>query len=100
MTPLMKANASETTGEIDFSIPEPNPANYTCFSADEIKSLATYNKSCDVCKLDLNDTRTTLEKCVDHGAPATAWWADPKIVIGGFAISIGVGALIGVALSK
>ena len=81
-------------------IPAPTPAGYSCFSPDEIKSLAAFKKSCDVCRLDLNDTKSTLQKCIDHGAPATAWWADPKIVIGGFAVSIGIGALIGVALSK
>ena len=77
-----------------------NPSGYSCFSGHEIKSLANFKKKCDVCKLDLADTKKTLQKCVDHGAPATAWWADPKIVIGGFAVSLGVGALIGVALSK
>lgn len=77
-----------------------NPAGYTCFDQKDISNLATFKKRCDVLKLDLKDTQSTLQKCIDHGAPASAWWADPKIVIGGFAISVGVGALIGAAIAK
>lgn len=72
----------------------------SCFTPQEISHLAKYKKSCDVCKLDLADTKKAFDKCVNAGAPATAWWADPKLVVGGFAISFGFGALLGVVLSK
>lgn len=72
----------------------------SCFTPQEISHLAAFKKSCDVCKLDLADTKKAFDKCVDAGAPAKAWWADPKLVVGGFAISLSVGALLGVVLSK
>lgn len=76
------------------------PAGTMCLDQYEIKDLAAFKKSCDVCRLDLKSTQNTLKKCVDHGAPATAWWADPKIVVGGIAISLGLGAIIGMAIAK
>lgn len=77
-----------------------NDPGHLCMDDGELKDLAAFKKSCDVCKLNLKDTQAAYQVCVDQGAPATAWWADPKIVIGGFAITLGLGALIGVALSK
>ena len=74
------------------------PAESTCYSKDEIGALANYKKSCDVCKMNLKDTEITLNKCIDAGAPATKWWADPKFVVGGFALSFTVGAILGLVL--
>lgn len=79
---------------------KPQPSGYSCFSPEDIGHLATYKKTCDVCKYDLRATKSTLQNCIDHGAPATKWWADPNIVIGGFAISLSLGVMLGVMLDK
>lgn len=92
---IEKTKASES-----LQIPAPNPSGFSCFSPIEIRNLAEFKKSCDVCKLDLKDTKKTLQTCVDHGAPATAWWADPKIIVGGFAVSFGLGAIIASGVLK
>lgn len=101
---MSATQSAKAAGETHDTIPTiegmANPSGFTCFSQSEIGALANYKKACDVCKLDLKDTKETLQKCVDHGAPASAWWADPKIVIGGFAVSLGVGALIGAIIAK
>ncbi len=77
MMPLAKGDLTEI----------PTIEKSYCFSQVDIGHLASYKKSCDVCKLDLLDTKETLKKCVDHGAPASSWWSDPKIVISGFVVS-------------
>ena len=103
-TPYAKAEATTLPHKETAYLPPienaANPSGFTCYSPEEIRALANYKKGCDVCKLNLKDTKNTLQKCIDHGAPATQWWADPKLVVGGFVISIGVGALIGATLLK
>jgi hypothetical protein len=79
---------------------EPNPAQFSCFSPVEMSYLAAYKKSCDVCTRDLKDTKGTLGKCIDGGASATRWWADPTFIIGGFAVSLSLGIVAGVLLAK
>lgn len=70
----------------------------TCFDLVEMKSLATYKKSCDVCKLDLEDTNKTLSACAAVGSSEEKWWSDPKFVIGGFVVSFSVGVALATLL--
>ncbi len=94
--PLAKADNGEISSPHNY-IPRgyETPGGSTCFDAGEIKDLANYKKNCDLCKLNLADTQATLDKCVSAGSPAAKWWADPKIVVGGFALSFTLGAVVG-----
>jgi len=93
--------ASELANEVDRMVKlEPNPSEHSCFSNIEVGYLAAYKKECDVCHKNLGDTKRTLQSCISNGAPATRWWADPSIVIGGWVIGLSLGAAIGVLVAK
>jgi hypothetical protein len=70
------------------------------FSNEQIAALAKYKKHCDVVKLNLESTKKTLKKCKDRGAPVKQWWSDPYLVIGGMAVSLSVGVIVGVLIKK
>lgn len=93
--PLKKANAQADSPHNFMPLGYETPGASTCFDAGEMKDLANYKMGCDVCKANLRDTEATLQKCISAGAPATKWWADPKFVVGGFALSFSVGLVVG-----
>ena len=74
------------------------PAESTCYDKEEMSSIANFKKGCDLCQMNLKDTEITLNKCIDAGSPATKWWADPKFVVGGFALSFTLGAIVGLVV--
>lgn len=66
----------------------------------DVKDLAAFKKDCDATKLDLADCNQALADCVLEGAPPSAWWSNPTVIIGGFAVSAGLGVLVAAALSN
>lgn len=61
---------------------------------NQTKALADVIKAGDYCKADLKIKNEALESCYQTLAvPAEShWYQDPTIVVGGFAISFGLGA--------
>jgi len=94
-TPYAKAANLENP---QFKIRRADPAGQLCLDQYELKDLATYKKSCDVCKRDLKSTRNALDKCYAGGPKKKSWLADRRIVIGGFTVGISLGVLIGLAV--
>lgn len=76
-----------------------NDPGHICFDDEQLKDLRGYKNKCDLCQADLLDTRAALTACKNAGKPENSWWADPEIVIGGLAISLSFGVLIGVLVS-
>ena len=75
-------------------------SDLTCYGPQQVSALAVYKKACDVCKLDLSDTQKALDRCYQNGKPSTDWWAAPTVIVGGMALSVSLGVLIGIAVSR
>jgi len=86
---MQSAKAEKNSGYV-------TPSGATCYDQDEMKDLASFKKSCDVCKLDLKDTTNTLGECVNYNP--SKWWNDPKLIIGGFVVSLSVGIVAGLLI--
>lgn len=99
--PLTKANATDVGFGLNVeTLREPNPAGFTCYSKLEMKSLATFKKNCDVCKLDLAETQKELENCVKGEHSSGHWYSEPGWQIAGLTVTFSIGILVGLALNK
>jgi len=90
MMPSVRADSPQIPNGLE------TPFGAVCFDQQEMSDLANFKKGCDVCKMDLIDTTTTLTKCANAGSPATKWWADSKFVLGGFAFTFTLGVVAGI----
>lgn len=61
----------------------------------DIKALATYKRSCDLCKLDLMETKLALDRCYKTSGCKTEWWQEPEFIVGGITMSFITGAILG-----
>ena len=95
---LMPVNAYAVTANFPTSAAEQATA-MLCLNEEEQDNLAAFKLNCDAQELDLIKCKSTLDACINQGAPPSYWWAEPAIVVGGLVISAGIGALV-VALVK
>ena len=79
------------------AVPPPkNPTNseLRCLSPGQVSALANREVQCQKLQSDLALTQKAYEDAVKAPSAADHWWADPKIVIGGFVITATASALL------
>lgn len=64
-----------------------------CLNPDQMKALANREVQCQKMSTDLIMTQKAYDEAVKN-PQAGEWWADPKIVVGGFVITFVATALV------
>jgi hypothetical protein len=65
----------------------------TCISEQGVHALAERERKCQKCDLDLKTIKAAYEVNLKETHPKLQVWQQPTFVIGGFAVSLGLGAL-------
>jgi hypothetical protein len=63
-------------------------------SDEDLRNLRTYKEDCDVQKLNLKTCRENLNECIENHGKPVSWYQKPIFMIGGFALSFSLGALL------
>lgn len=50
-----------------------------CYSADDLKAIATYSKDCEKKELDLRYVENSYKQCLDN-ACVPKWFEDPRFI--------------------
>lgn len=69
-------------------------------NAEQMRALANREVACQKCEVDLRLTKLAYEDAIKAPHQNDSWWADPKIVIGGFVVTASLTALITYAIVK
>ncbi len=72
----------------------PKPEFIKTLNLEQAKALANREIQCQKCEADLRLTKAAYEDAIKAPKQNEAWWADPKIVIGGFVVTASVTALL------
>lgn len=65
-----------------------------CLDEKQVKALANREIQCQKLSIDLDLTKKAYEDSIKAPHQNEAWWADPKIVIGGFVVTAALTALV------
>jgi hypothetical protein len=69
------------------------PSNI-CFTPVEAHGLAEMKIQGEKDHADLADCHAAYHSCVENAHPSIQWFQEPTVIVGGFALSIGLGMLI------
>lgn len=67
-----------------------------CFDTKQMADLAEFKRACDRDKLDL----LSYKEVITQFKSAEPWWKSPTFIISGCVVSLSLGAIIGIAISK
>ncbi len=72
----------------------PQARSEDCFDADQIHNLATEQRKCQECRLDLATREIEVQTLMDEKHPPQQFWQNPNFVVAGFTVSFALGALV------
>jgi hypothetical protein len=68
--------------------------NPECFTPQEMRQLSEFKTECDVCRLDLHDCQSTLQKVIEGKPLQPLWWQKRENFVVGLLVSVVVGGSI------
>lgn len=93
-----QSNLEQSKDIVSHSIDD--STNFKCFNDTELDALAVVLENCQITELNLGTCQKGLKDCSNAMDSTTAFWQKPGFVIGGITVSLALGGILGILLSR